>query len=377
MPIKITDETKCSGCTACASICPVNAISMIPDDLGFLYPIVDDDLCIDCNLCEKSCMYCNHTTLETDDTPLVVYAGRLSNEEELIKSQSGGAFWALAQSFINEDGVIYAAGYDNDFNVIHKRATTIEDAQGFRGSKYVQSNTVGIYRDIKKDLLNGVNVLFVGTGCQVDGLLNFLPNRLKEKLLCIDLICHASPSPAIWRSYLDYLNCRNKGKNLVTTNFRDKRAGWHSCIESFNFSGKWKYRKTFTILWNKHLTLRSSCSNCLFTKVSRKSDLTIGDFWGWEETHDEWCDNKGVSLIIVHTEKGKKILNKASVNLKLIDVTNDNYLQPQLQYPIEHSEERAQFINDYKTKGFYYIGCKYSNLGLINRLKEIKHKLFK
>ena len=372
MPVNIKDDTKCSGCTACASICPVNAICMIPDDLGFLYPKVNYNKCINCNLCEKVCMYKKGDS-QKNSPPLIVYGGRLIDESDLYKSQSGGAFWAIAQSFIKK-GVIYAAGYDDEFNVLHKRATSIEACDEFRGSKYVQSDIVGIFCKIKEDLLNGTQVLFVGTGCQVDGLLNFLPSKLHENLYTIDLICHASPSPAIWKSYIHYLN---KNKKLQAVNFRDKKFGWNSCLESFKYSHSIKHGKTFTVLWNKHLIMRSCCSNCLFTKISRKSDMTIGDYWGWEKQHNQWNDNKGVSLIIIHTEKGRRTINDSEDFINLIDATNDDYNQPQLQYPIEHSPHRKQFIQDFKTKGFYYIGCKYSNLGFINKIKELKRKLFK
>lgn len=335
MMIKIEDNKDCCGCTACASICPHNAISMLPDIMGFLYPVVDKASCVECGLCEKICQFHDkYNRYDNYDTP-EVFGCRHKNTEELSHSQSGAAAWAITQTFLQQPGVVYGVGYESVAHIVHKRATTLEECQEFRGSKYVQSDLRGVFRQVKDDLNAGHRVLFFGTGCQVSGLKSFTPKTLHEKLYTVDLVCHATPSPAVWESYLHYHEAK-RGCRIVKANFRDKRFGWHSHREVLTFEDGSEFDGEFFFqIFYKHLIIRDSCSACHYTNFKRVSDVTIADFWGWEKAHQEWNDNKGVSLLLVNSEKGEEIKKALELTMHFIKSDTSQCLQPQLQHPVE------------------------------------------
>lgn len=248
--IKITDKSQCCGCTACASICPNDAILMKPDALGFLYPVVDSDKCTDCGLCEKVCAF--HANYDTSNNLPVpeVYAARHKNMQEVETSRSGAAFIAISDWILDQDGVVYGVGYTDHFRVVHKRATTKEERNEFKGSKYVQSDLDDIFRQVKQDLKDGRIVLFSGTPCQTAGLKSFISKTLQNNLFLVDIVCHGVPSPYIWRDYIEYLE-KKYGDRIVKVNFRDKEEfGWSAHCESFEFTRRKKLsRTTFTYLF--------------------------------------------------------------------------------------------------------------------------------
>ena len=199
--IQITDKSQCCGCTACASICAHDAITMQPDALGFLYPVVDKDKCVDCGLCEKVCAFNDHYDTSLNLPQPDAYA-RHKDITKLRYSRSGAAFVAFSDYILGKGGVIYGAGYKGHFVVVHKRATTREERDAFRGSKYVQSDMTGVFRNVKNDLKAGKLVLFSGTPCQTAGLKSYIGNQLSQNLILIDIICHSVPAPQIWKDYL-------------------------------------------------------------------------------------------------------------------------------------------------------------------------------
>lgn len=361
MRIDISNPASCCGCTACESVCTHKAIKMEADHLGFFYPKIDDNLCVDCGLCKKVCKFQEgYIPVDSFNEP-EIYGVRHTDENELAKSQSGAAFWAFANHLLKEGYVIYGVGYGTDFYVKHKRVETIEKCQELRGSKYAQSDLRGIYKEIKQNLALGEKILFTGTPCQVAGLKSYLPKRLQTNLLTIDIVCHAVPSPKIWEKYVKWVEKKYKGK-VVATNFRNKRFGWHSHNETFLLEGVNEeiVRSTFRTLFYAHLSVRRSCANCKFTNLKRPGDLTIGDFWGWEKHHLNWNDNKGVSLLLVNTEKGKSLFDKVNSTL-LCSIRSNAYdcLQPQLTKPIKLNPKYEEFVDEFIKKGFKFVGRKY------------------
>lgn len=233
--IKINNPADCCGCTACASVCAHDAIIMQPDPLGFLYPKVDESKCVDCGLCEKVCSFNdNYDTSHNFEKPLA-YAARHKKMSEIETSRSGAAFIAISDYILEQGGVVYGAGYTDHFRVVHKRATTKEGRNEFKGSKYVQSEMNTVFKQIKQDLRNGLTVLFSGTPCQTSGLNSFVGKKLRENLFLIDIVCHGVPSPYMWRDYLTYLE-KKQGSPIVWVNFRDKQLyGWEAHHETFKF----------------------------------------------------------------------------------------------------------------------------------------------
>lgn len=233
--INIKDPKDCCGCTACASVCAHNAITMEPDALGFLYPKVNHDQCVECGLCEKVCQFNDNYDRSLNLSEPVAYAARHKDIGEVMKSRSGAAFVAISDYILEQGGVVYGAGFKDHFRVAHKRATTKEERDEFRGSKYVQSDLTGVFKSVKEDLKNGRTVLFSGTPCQTAGLNAFVGKRLRENLYLVDIVCHGVPSPNLWRDYLAYLETK-QGDEIVQVNFRDKeKFGWKAHNESFMF----------------------------------------------------------------------------------------------------------------------------------------------
>ena len=375
MRIDIANPADCCGCTACESICAHNAIQMQADSLGFFYPKVDNDLCVDCGLCQKVCKFQGEYVPNNSFEEPEVYAVRHVDEAELARSQSGAAFWAFAESVLNEGWVIYGVGYDDKLHVIHKRVETIESCQELRGSKYSQSDLRGVFREIKKNLQQGEKILFTGTPCQVAGLKSYIPNKLHQNLLTIDLVCHAVPSPKVWEEYVKWIEEKYKDK-VVATDFRNKKFGWRSHVETFKLktTGKEIKRSTFRFFYflNDHLAVRKSCAKCKFTNLKRPGDLTIGDFWGWENNSTEWNDNKGISLLLINTEKGKQLFEQVNTRfLNSIKSNTTDCLQPQLIEPIEVNKNQEIFVEELQKFGFNYVVKKYGDTGICYKLKAL------
>lgn len=233
--INITNPKDCCGCTACASICAHDAISMKPDAMGFLYPEVDKSKCVDCGLCDKVCAFNDNYDQSLNLAKTEAYGARHKDMNEVESSRSGAAFIAISDWILAHGGAVYGAGYTDHFRVVHKRATTKEERDEFKGSKYVQSDLTGVFRQVKKDLKDGMIVLFSGTPCQTAGLNSYIGRKLRENLYLVDIVCHGVPSPYIWRDYINYLE-EKEGDEIVWVNFRDKQQfGWSDHHETFKF----------------------------------------------------------------------------------------------------------------------------------------------
>lgn len=374
--IQIKDKADCCGCTACASICPKDAIAMEPDILGFKYPKVDLGKCIDCGLCEKVCAFNDNYDKSLNLKEPEIYAARHKDMHEIETSRSGAAFIAISDYILENGGIVYGVGYKDHFRVAHKRATTKEERNEFKGSKYVQSDLDGIFRQVKEDLKQGNTVLFSGTPCQTAGLNSYIGKKLRENLVLVDIVCHGVPSPYIWKDYLSYIEKKYKNE-VVKVNFRDKsRIGWSGHIESFIFdNGKKIESKIYTILFQQNIMLRQSCGKCFFTNFKRPSDLTIGDYWGWKKISDNFnADNKGCSLVFINTKKGYEIFLVISKFMHLIHANMNLCIQPNLIKPSIVNPKTKHFVYIYKNKGLksLILRCKIDayKIKFINRIKS-------
>lgn len=352
--IKISNPADCCGCSACASICNHDAITMKPDALGFLYPEVDYSKCVECGLCKKVCSFNDNYDTSLNLPEPIAYGARHQDIDEVMRSRSGAVFVAVSDYILENGGVIYGAGYTDHFRVVHKRATTKEGRDEFRGSKYVQSDMNTVFRQVKKDLKEGLTVLFSGTPCQTSGLNSYVGNKLRENLILIDLVCHGVPGPYLWRDYIAYLE-KKEGASIIWVNFRDKEQfGWEAHRETFKFNGGGKmwYTKSFY----QHIMFRHSCGNCHFCNTKRPSDITIADFWGWQKQDSNInSDNKGLNLVLVNTPKGREIFEAIKDKLEVIDASPEAYLQPNLRQPSRIHKKRMKFERDYINKGFEYV----------------------
>lgn len=378
--IEIQDKSKCSGCYSCMNICPKSCIEMKVDEEGFWYPQVDKEKCIECGLCKKKCPILNNMSIE--NTP---HAYACYNKDEKIRkeSSSGGIFTLLASYIIDNGGIVYGAAFNQNFEVEHIEVTNKQDLNKLRGSKYVQSKLGNTYSKIKEYLNQNKLVYFSGTPCQIDGLLCFL-NRKYDNLICQDFICHGVPSPKVWQKYLNERNKQfcNKPKNI---NFRNKKYGWESfdmCIEYENYTYNEIHEKdTFMQVFLKDLCLRPSCYDCYSKSLHRNSDITLADFWGIKEVCPEMYDNKGTSLVFINSNKGEKIFDKISKDIKYqdVDINRVAKYNTAVYRSVKLPKKRCNFMSEIFDNSFDKVARKYTKtnkvLKYLNYIKIIIKKI--
>ncbi|MCD8317940.1 MAG: Coenzyme F420 hydrogenase/dehydrogenase, beta subunit C-terminal domain, partial [Paraprevotella sp.] len=217
---------------------------------------------------------------------------------------------------------------------------------------YVQSDLTGIFRQVKNDLCNGMIVLFSGTPCQTSGLASYIGRRLRDRLYLVDIVCHGVPGPYVLRDYLAYLEKRH-GASICWVNFRDKQYfGWRAHKETFKFvDGGVEVMMSFTVLFYRNIMFRRSCGKCPFCNTTRPSDLTLADFWGEKSVPEMNSDDKGVSLVLVNTEKGRRLFEAVKHEMDVVLVRLEDCLQPNLQHPSAIDPERDEFETLYRRKG--------------------------
>ena len=308
---------QCTGCAACHDACAKGAISMVPDGEGFAHPQIDAAKCIRCGRCEQLCPVLHP---DAPSEPLAVYAAKAKDDELRLQSSSGGIFSLLARQVIKQGGIVFGAGWDkSDWHVVHKTAENELELDELRGSKYVQSDTRGIYTNVKSQLATGRQVLFSGTPCQIAALRRFL-GREYDNLVLADVICHAVPSPLVWRRYLETrIEAANMtgsadGQAIRRISFRRKDCGWKRFSLSLTFTNDREYRQTldkdpFLQAFLNEFCNRPSCQTCPFKSGVSGADLTLGDYWGIAKAHRGMDDDKGASVLLVNTQKGEDLFN--------------------------------------------------------------------
>ena len=309
--IDIKEKKNCCGCNACYDICPKDAITLSTDIEGFWYPRVDIDKCINCGLCERTCPQLHIGALKKNDFEYpVCFAAIHKNIEVRFGSTTGGLFSALAEQMYREGGYVGGAIYNKDFSVSHFISNNPADLALLRQSNYSQSQTCGIYKEVKRLLMAGEKVLICGTPCQMAALRRFL-NKDYENLIIVDFICKSITSPKFYAKYLDYWE-RKVGSQLVSFKFKDKELGWRSLVKRFDFkNGKTMYSRAqdndlYSMAYHGNIVSRPSCYFCQFKGFPRMSDITIADFWGVEKYAylKDIDDNAGTSAVMCNSSKG-------------------------------------------------------------------------
>lgn len=318
--IEIKDKSQCCGCNACVQKCPRQCITMQEDRQGFLYPKVDGTLCIDCHLCEKVC-----PVLKQNEPapPLHVLAAKNTNDNQRLKSSSGGIFILLAETIIRQGGVVFGARFNKNWEVEHCYVERKEELECLLKSKYVQSFIGNTFQEAEHFLRIGRKVMFVGTPCQISALKNYLVKDYSN-LLAVDIICHGVPGTGVWNKYLNELVYSNgiNLKNITDILFRAKQTEGFNW-EQYGFVVKYKTPKAdnikryavkagknqYMLAFTKNYTLRPSCYDCPAKCGKSNSDITIGDYWGAFKYIPRLYDKKGLGLAIVHSTVGVEAIN--------------------------------------------------------------------
>lgn len=301
----------CTGCHACTNICPQQCISMVFDTEGFLYPVVNDDRCTECGLCTITCPILFRNA--QNNVPKA-YAAYSKDNRIRRASSSGGLFTVIAHRILDDNGVVFGAAFDDQFNVVHEAIENRTDLPRLQGSKYVQSRVGDAYRKVEIYLKQDRKVLFSGTPCQIGGMKAYLKKDY-DNLICQDLICHGVPSPKAWECYLNNRIQRNgKGSSPTHVTFRHKDKSWRKYNIRIDFENGNKYKKTvgndpYMQMFLLNISLRPSCHCCSFKTLSRISDITLADYWGIQNQHPEMDDDFGTSLLLIHSDKGHNIFN--------------------------------------------------------------------
>lgn len=380
-PVLYDNKKDCCGCGACVNICPKNAITLKEDEFGFLYPVLDQSICIKCYRCKQVCKFGEKVAKENN---VGVYAVATKNENILKKSASGGVFATIARFVIEDGGVAVGACMDSNFNIFHTVVDNINEIEKLQGSKYVQSNIDSVYKNVKVYLDNGTKVLFSGTPCQVMGLHGYL-GREYENLLTVDLICHGVPSNKMFKDYLKLLESEKKGK-IEQFCFRDKSIGWGingSAVVDGKTIKVLESESSYLYFFGKSKIYRDSCYNCRYANTDRVGDITLGDFWGIEKQHPDYIGKnklnvtKGISVVIVSSEKGRKILEKVSPDVQLRESSIEKASAGNSQLRNPSSENgRKELLELYKEKGWEGIDRHFKKtLGVKRYSSRIKNMM--
>lgn len=323
-PNNIASVPPCFGCGACFNACPAHAITMRFNSNGFLEPVVDGDACISCGLCRKVCPKLNPT--EEEEPRDSFYAGWSKDAGLVKKCSSGGICGAIAESYIRQGHIVYGVVWKRT-GICHTRIDNLDNLPSIFGSKYGQSNTGDTYRQALQDLKNGREVLYIGTPCQIAGLKSYL-RKDYANLLTIDIVCHGVPSRHMEEKFLS--DMEGGGRKATRVHYRDKTYGWRNYCHCAELDNGASYRETcFNDVWMRgfisDIALNDACYSCPFRIGTYRSDLTCGDCWGADKVrHPFWNHKNGISVIAVHSDKGRQAL--AGVSLRLHRITKERAL---------------------------------------------------
>ena len=357
----LADHTRCTGCTACASGCPRDAITMERDREGFAYPTVDLDKCVHCGRCTAVCPLLH----EREPKPLPAVFAAWNRDDSIRKdSTSGGAFTALADYVLEGGGVVFGAAFDGKQHLRHVACFRKEDLWRLRGAKYVQSDLGDTFRAVREALKTRL-VLFSGTPCQVDGLYRYLGGR-PENLITCDLVCHGVPSPGVWEDMARSIEQR-KRKGLQAVRFRNKVTGWKdshftTVYDDGTVDTAPLFRTEYGRAFGRALFLRPSCYRCAYTNMNRPGDFTLGDFWGLRDDELPEQQEKGINLLMVNTPHGSHIFDQLPLARQAFPPERAIAGNPRLASPITQPADRAAFFAAYALEPFDQVRKKFCSV---------------
>ena len=363
--IKLADSSICTGCGACKKVCPKQAIDFRDDDEGFPTPYIQADKCVECGICNKVCPALHMPETHSIQT---AYAAQLLDREALKDSTSGGLFTAFAREIFRRDGVVYGCVWDREYNAVIRKAENEDEMKPMRGSKYVWSWAGDTFPEIKEYLEADRMVLFTGLPCQVAGLKNYL-RKDYENLYLLDFLCSGTPSPIAFKEWLNTF-CESKDYPELNLKFRDKNLYGVGVHITYNGQKKKKHntgehiRNPYYYSFYIKLIDRKSCFHCSYGTAERVSDITICDYWGIGKYHQEFNISKGVSGLMVNSNKGRDLVESVRGGNILVEteieyISEANNLSLQEIKEIKPPSYRDEFFKTLKTKGWTAAERKY------------------
>lgn len=353
MHIEVKNKSQCCGCRACANSCPKQCITMQSDLEGFDYPEVSTGHCISCGKCIKVCPVKNR---DESNTVQKVYAVKNKNERIRNTSSSGGTFFEIAKSVIEKGGTVFGCAMSKELVAQHIPVKTLLGLEALKSSKYVQSDVGNTYSHTKELLESGQTVLYSGTPCQIAGLKNYLGKNY-ENLILIDLLCHGTPSPGMFKDYVVLLEKRF-GSKPVSINFRSKEKSWKRLYIDVRFEDGQRYftfcgYDQYLSMFLNNISLRPSCHDCKFTTKHRQGDITLGDFWGIGKKYPDRDDDKGISLVLINTDKGADLFKGVCSKLDIFESDFETAAAGQrtLSAPTIKNPNRDNFYKEYSERG--------------------------
>ena len=364
--VLVENKSKCCGCGACQQSCPRNAISMVEDEFGFIYPQIDEARCVGCGACKSVCSFQNPVELKN---PIKAYALAAKDDSAIMRAASGGAFITLAAEMIHQGGSVYGAAMEKSNDTIaikHKRVDQLEELKQFQGSKYVQSDITEVLPLIKNDLLQGKKVMFSGTPCQNAALKKFLAKEYTN-LYTVEIICHGVPNARLFQDFIKYYEKKLNG-TINEFYFRDKSRGQgyitkaiyttkDNCVkEKIKPGEQFAYIRFFS----KSLILRENCYECPYAGADRVADITIGDFWGFDDVHpaidqkEHFTIKKGISCLLVNTDRGLEYVSKCQDDFYLLESSFEKVQKhnEQLKAPTNMPANRQAVLEAYSAEGY-------------------------
>lgn len=329
--ISLFPKESCYGCGACANVCPVKAIEMQPSDLGYLYAEVNENKCINCELCLEKCEILKENTSRKSDFKTECFVAWMKDSEEIKNSSSGGMFYALAEKFIEDGAYIAGAVYTDDFKGVKTVVTNnIEEVKKMRGSKYFQSDKGNVYSEVKNLLDKNEKVFFSGSPCECAAIRTFL-GRDYDNLTTMSYICHGPSAPDVLRKYIEEIE-EEKGSRVTFFTTRYKKDGKHLPLYlKANFENSEEKLEEYATsdlarIFMSGCAMRNSCLNCKFKSLPPFSDIYVGDAGGKHYPIDRY-NLSGTSCVFVSSEKGKKTLESIKDRIHIVDADVDKMIQ--------------------------------------------------